>query len=151
MPDRPTAAPAEPAPKPENTFRDVISLLAIVVTLTIGLLAYIQREPVFTYKVEVGFLLLVSGPLSGLWRISRAVNQTPTARVHLYTPAVRRYAAQMFVVGLLLVGGASVFYWLHLLPGQEAAAAPLRARELNYISLETVLSDAGVISQVPMN
>jgi len=27
------------------------------------------------------------------------------------------------VVGLLLVGGASVFYWLHLLPGQEAAAA----------------------------
>jgi predicted transcriptional regulator of viral defense system len=31
------------------------------------------------------------------------------------------------------------------------AAARLRAGELNYISLETVLSDAGVISQVPMN
>ena len=127
MPDLQASAPAEPAPKPENTFRDVISLLAIVVTLTIGLLAYIQREPVFTYKVEVGFLLLVSGPLSGLWHISRAVNQTATARVHLYTPAVRRYAAQMFVVGLLLVGGASVFYWLHLLPGQEAAAAAAAA------------------------
>lgn len=31
------------------------------------------------------------------------------------------------------------------------AAALLRANALNYISLETVLSDAGVISQVPMN
>jgi predicted transcriptional regulator of viral defense system len=30
-------------------------------------------------------------------------------------------------------------------------AARLRAGEFNYISLETVLSDAGVISQVPMN
>jgi predicted transcriptional regulator of viral defense system len=30
------------------------------------------------------------------------------------------------------------------------AAARLRARELNYLSLETVLSDAGVISQVPI-
>jgi hypothetical protein len=48
MPDLQTLAPAEPAPKPENTFRDVISLL---------------------------------------------------------------------------VGGTSGFYWLHLLPGQEAAAA----------------------------
>ena len=31
------------------------------------------------------------------------------------------------------------------------AAARLRAAEFNYISLETALSDAGVISQVPMN
>jgi predicted transcriptional regulator of viral defense system len=31
------------------------------------------------------------------------------------------------------------------------AAARLRAGEFNYISLETVLSEAGVISQVPMN
>ena len=31
------------------------------------------------------------------------------------------------------------------------AAARLRASEFNYISLETVLSDAGVISQLPMN
>ncbi len=30
-------------------------------------------------------------------------------------------------------------------------AARLRAHEFNYISLESVLSDAGVISQVPMN
>ena len=30
-------------------------------------------------------------------------------------------------------------------------AAKLRAAEFNYISLETALSDAGVISQVPMN
>jgi len=31
------------------------------------------------------------------------------------------------------------------------AAARLRSGEFNYLSLETVLSDAGVISQVPMN
>ena len=31
------------------------------------------------------------------------------------------------------------------------AAARLRASEFNYISLETVLSDAGVISQLPLN
>jgi len=31
------------------------------------------------------------------------------------------------------------------------AAARLRANELNYISLESALSDAGVISQIPMN
>lgn len=31
------------------------------------------------------------------------------------------------------------------------AAAMLRASEFNYISLETALSDAGVISQIPMN
>jgi predicted transcriptional regulator of viral defense system len=31
------------------------------------------------------------------------------------------------------------------------AAALLRADEFNYISLETALSDAGVISQIPMN
>jgi predicted transcriptional regulator of viral defense system len=31
------------------------------------------------------------------------------------------------------------------------AAALLRANEFNYISLETVLSDIGVISQIPMN
>ena len=109
--------------KPENSFRDVISLQAIVVTLTIGLLAYIQREPVFTLKVEVGFLLLVMGPLSGLWRISYAVNQAADGKAYLYTAAVRRYAMQMMLVSLLLVGGSSVFYWAHLLPGQEAAAS----------------------------
>ncbi|MEX2352663.1 MAG: hypothetical protein WD709_00650 [Gammaproteobacteria bacterium] len=31
------------------------------------------------------------------------------------------------------------------------AAAKLRAHEFNYISLESALSDAGVISQIPMN
>ena len=31
------------------------------------------------------------------------------------------------------------------------AAARLRASEFNYISMETVLSDAGVISQLPLN
>lgn len=47
--------------------------------------------------------------------------------------------------------------YLYPVPGYQAgnllfhAAARLRAGEFNYISLETALSDAGVISQVPMN
>ncbi len=47
--------------------------------------------------------------------------------------------------------------YLYPVPGYAAgnllfhAAARLRAGEFNYISLETALSDAGVISQVPMN
>ena len=106
------------SPKPENSFRDVISLQAIVVTLTIGFLAYIQRDPDFTLKVEIGFLLLVSGPLSGLWRITRAHNETSSGLEHLYTPAVRHYAMQSFLIGLVIVGGAAVGYWAYLLPGQ---------------------------------
>lgn len=112
-----------PTPKPENSFRDVISLQAIVVTLTIGLLAYIQREPAFALKVELTFLLLVGGPLSGLWQITSATNRSAEGDVHLYTPAVRQYAWQTFLVGLLVVVAASVFYWAHLLPGQEFPAA----------------------------
>ena len=110
-------------PKPENSFRDVISLQAIVVTLTIGLLAYIQREPVFTLKVEIGFLLLVAGPLSGLWRITTARNKTDSGYEHLYTPAVRQYAMQSFLIGILIVGGASVGYWSYFLPGQDIPPA----------------------------
>ncbi len=106
------------SPKPENSFRDVISLQAIVVTLTIGFLAYIQRDPDFTLKVEIGFLLLVSGPLSGLWRITRAQNETSSGLEHLYTPAVRHYAMQSFLIGMVIVGGAAVGYWAYLLPGQ---------------------------------
>ena len=109
---------ATTSPKPENSFRDVISLQAIVVTLTIGFLAYIQRDPDFTLKVEIGFLLLVSGPLSGLWRITRAHNETSSGLEHLYTPAVRHYAMQSFMIGLVVVGGAAVGYWAYLLPGQ---------------------------------
>lgn len=47
--------------------------------------------------------------------------------------------------------------YIYPVPGYPAgnllfhAAARLRAGEFNYTSLETVLSDAGVISQVPMN
>jgi len=68
------------------------------------------------------------------WRalLSRAVTPGGLVRMcrglYLYEPAERRD-------GLILF----------------RAAARLRAGEFNYISLETVLSDAGVISQVPVN
>jgi predicted transcriptional regulator of viral defense system len=57
--------------------------------------------------------------------------------------------------GLLLRICRGIYFYP--VPGYTAgnllfhAAARLRAGEFNYISLETVLSDAGVISQVPMN
>lgn len=64
--------------------------------------------------------------------LSRAVKAGILRRVckGIYLYPVRGYA-----------GGNLLFH----------AAARLRAGELNYISLETALSDAGVIAQVPVN
>lgn len=48
-----------------------------------------------------------------------------------------------------------VYLYKHAMPAEGLIlfhiAALLRANEFNYISLETVLSDAGIISQIPMN
>lgn len=64
--------------------------------------------------------------------ISRAVHSQLLTRIcrglYLYKPALPKN-------GLLLYH----------------AAALLRANKFNYISLETVLSDAGIISQIPLN
>lgn len=69
--------------------------------------------------------------------------------------ALKALAARAEKIGLL----RRVCRGLYLYPAVQYpaglvlfhAAARLRAQEFNYISLETALSDAGVISQIPMN
>jgi len=112
--DEPTIAQA-------NTFREVAALQAILVTLTIALLAYIQREPNFQAHTDLVFVLLASVPISGLYQIVRARCPTPRGDVYLYTRPIRVYARQSFFLALAIVLGASYFYWRGQLPGQEHA------------------------------
>jgi hypothetical protein len=104
----------------EHTFRDVISLQAIVVTLTIGLLAYIQQSPRFDVRVEMTFLLLAAVPLNGLRQIVTAHLETPSGDSYLYSQPVRAYARQALVLGALMILGAGGLYWAGLMPGQVA-------------------------------
>lgn len=57
--------------------------------------------------------------------------------------------------GLLMRVCRGLYLYKRALPGDGLllfhAAALLRANDFNYISLETALSDVGVISQIPMN
>ena len=48
-----------------NSFREVVSLQAMFVTLTVALLAYVNSAPTFQVRVDAMFALLASLPL--LW------------------------------------------------------------------------------------
>jgi hypothetical protein len=108
----------EPPPTSEHAFRDVVSLQAMLVTLAIGLVAYVQRMPRFELRAEVVFLLLVAVPLNGLWQIVRTRVRKPSGEAYLYSRPVRVYAAQALVLGIVTVAGASWLYWTGQLPGQ---------------------------------
>lgn len=64
--------------------------------------------------------------------LSRTAQQGPLERI---CRGLYAYKSPLFSKGLLLFHAASY----------------LRSNEFNYISLETLLSDAGVISQIPIN
>lgn len=70
-----------------------------------------------------------------------------TAYKTLLSRAAKGGKLQRFCRGLYIFLPAKPILGLALFH----AAARLRAHELNYISLETALSDAGVISQIPIN
>ncbi|MGE0534934.1 MAG: hypothetical protein AB7O68_08155 [Pirellulales bacterium] len=114
----------DPGAKQENTYREVISLQAILVTATIALLAYIQKEPLFQVRAEVIFALLAGVPLVGLYNVVRGRRNTPQGEIFVYTRPVRVYARQVLFLAILVVIGASYMYWQGLLPGQEAANSP---------------------------
>ncbi|WBE24240.1 type IV toxin-antitoxin system AbiEi family antitoxin [Denitrificimonas caeni] len=109
-----------------------------------------------------------SASLQPLERLYQGLDKLATPERYLFTPADMR----------VLVGGISEAAYRALLsraakgwrlervcrglylyhPAKPVlghvlfhAAARLRAHEFNYISLETALSDSGVISQIPMN
>lgn len=109
---------ASPAGNQANTYREVIALQAIFVTLTIALLAYIQKEPAFRARVAATFVLLALVPIMGLCHIIRGRTRTAAGEVFTYTRPVRVYARQALAVALLILLGLSYSYWQGLLPGQ---------------------------------
>ena len=52
-----------------NSFREVVSLQALFVTLTVALLAYVRSSPAFELRVDLIFAVLASLPVMGLYHI----------------------------------------------------------------------------------
>ena len=101
-------------------------------------------------------------------KISALLGQLATPQHYLFTPADLRGAIPEFSAGAFktLLSRSEkngrlhrVCRGLYLYPAVDYprglvlfhAAARLRAASFNYLSLETALSDAGVISQIPLN
>lgn len=101
-----------------NSFREVVSLQAMFVTLTVALLAYVTSEPVFQVRVDLLFAVLASLPLLGLFNIVRGRVKTEAGDVYVCTKPVRSYARQSIIMDVGLVIGLSWLYWRGQLPGQ---------------------------------
>jgi hypothetical protein len=111
-------ADVTPCVSQANSYREVISLQAVFVTLTVALLAYIQRDPTFDVKTDIMFAMLTAVPIIGLFHIVRGRVTTPQGEVYVCTQPVRRYARQAFLLDMLIVAVVSYLYWQGLLPGQ---------------------------------
>jgi hypothetical protein len=111
-------ADVTPCVSQANSYREVISLQAVFVTLTVALLAYIQRDPTFDVKTDIMFAMLTAVPIIGLFHIVRGRVTTPQGEVYVCTQPVRRYARQAFLLDVLIVAVISYLYWQGLLPGQ---------------------------------
>jgi hypothetical protein len=101
-----------------NSFREVVSLQALFVTLTVALLAYVNSAPAFQVRVDVLFAVLASLPVLGLYRIVCSHVKTEAGDVYVCTKPIRDYAQQAMILDLAIVVVVSVMYWLGQLPGQ---------------------------------
>ena len=101
-----------------NSYREVISLQAVFVTLTVALVAYIQRDPTFQIRTDAMFALLAAVPIIGLYHIVRGRVVTKEGEIYVCTQPVRAYARQAFILDLLIVVALSILYWQGQLPGQ---------------------------------
>jgi hypothetical protein len=112
--------PDDPVPVtvPSSSFRDAVSLQAIFVTLTIALLAYIQKDPVFRVRADGLFALLATIPLMGLFHIVRGRTTTPDGDFYLCARPVRAFAHQAILLDFAMLGLVSHLYWQGQLPGQ---------------------------------
>ena len=115
---RPPANDITPCVTQANSFREVVSLQAMFVTLTVALLAYVNSAPTFQVRVDAIFASLASLPLLGLYHIVRGHVKTEAGDVYVCTKPIRTYARQSMILDLLIVAAVSLLYWWGQLPGQ---------------------------------
>jgi len=101
-----------------NSFREVVSLQALFVTLTVGLLAYVRSSPTFDLRVDLLFAALASLPLMGLYHIVTSRVRTESKDVYVCTKPIRNFARQAMILDIAIVVGVSLLYWWRQLPGQ---------------------------------
>lgn len=101
-----------------NSFREVVSLQALFVTLTVGLLAYVRSSPTFDVRVDLLFAALASLPLMGLYHIVTSRVRTESGDVYVCTKPIRTFARHAMILDIVIVVAVSVLYWGRQLPGQ---------------------------------
>ena len=101
-----------------NSFREVVSLQALFVTLTVALLAYVNTSPTFQLRVDLLFAVLALLPVLGLHHIVRSHVRTESGDVYVCTKPIRDYARQSMILDIAVVVVVSLLYWRGQLPGQ---------------------------------
>jgi hypothetical protein len=101
-----------------NSFREVVSLQALFVTLTVALLAYVNSAPTFQVRVDALFAVLALLPVLGLYRIVSSHVKTEAGDVYVCTKPIREYARQAMIMDVSIVVAVSLLYWWGQLPGQ---------------------------------
>jgi hypothetical protein len=101
-----------------NSFREVVSLQALFVTLTVALLAYVNSSPTFQVRVDAIFAVLSLLPVAGLYHIVSSHVKTEAGDVYVCTQPIRRYARQAMIMDVSIVVAVSLLYWWGQLPGQ---------------------------------
>lgn len=101
-----------------NSFREVVSLQALFVTLTVALLAYVRSSPAFELRVDLIFAVLASLPVMGLYHIVTSRVRTESGEVYVCTKPIRDYARRAMIFDMAIVAGVSLLYWWRQLPGQ---------------------------------
>ena len=101
-----------------NSFREVVSLQALFVTLTVALLAYVKTSPAFELRVDLIFAVLAALPVMGLSHIVSSRVRTDSGDVYVCTKPIRDYARRAMILDIAIVVGVSLLYWWRQLPGQ---------------------------------
>ncbi|MCE9629956.1 MAG: hypothetical protein K8S94_04445 [Planctomycetia bacterium] len=101
-----------------NSFREVVSLQALFVTLTVALLAYVRNSPTFEVRVDLLFAVLAALPLMGLYHIVTSRVRTESGDVYVCTKPIRIFARQAMILDIAIVIAVSLLYWGRQLPGQ---------------------------------
>lgn len=109
---------AAPCVTQANSFREVVSLQALFVTLTVALLAHVRSSPAFEIRVDLLFAVLAALPVMGLYQIVSSRVTIESQDVYVCTKPIRDYARQAMILDIVIVVGVSLLYWWRQLPGQ---------------------------------